>query len=1114
MRPNFRSLNNRAKSVLRGTTLLAGIGAVFVATAPAYAADADAIETVVVTGYRASLTASTDAKRASTNFSDSVFAEDIGKFPDSNIAEALNRIPGVTISREIDGSGINVSIRGLGTNFTKILLNGAQVSVASTGGTDQTNTNREVDLNMFPTELFTQLTVNKSAQADLVEGGAAGTLNMRSARPFDNEGAHFTYTFQGSQNSLADGLGAHGALIASDTWGDFGALVGVSGMHSVVMTTGWEDGNAGWVTPAQTAAQCQSGTLVSSTGAGSPFVPSNAACDAIGGNSMSIPGTVPANVTGHGLPAPGTTVDAALLRALNPALATTTGTVVAGSGANTSTYSVVNNVALSNMLLPRLGRDMYEKGSRDRINAVVSFEWRPSDDLHFYLDAIGGHTHNDLDRTDLDWGVRPGIGGLAMIPIGVTADANNVVTGGTFANAQFFIEARPYKETGDFWSVNPGMSWHPMELLSIDAQANYSRSSFYRDSPTVLVVSCPSAGTAAGVPGCTPPVGGVFATFTNAPGANHPTQTTNIDLNNPANFQWQNGRVNLALENRTTHTAGAHVDGKWGDDDIALKVGGAFDDVYRNIFNRTNDQQWQNAVCGDNPSVFLPGNGNPSCFGLNVPASGGTTAGNAGVVNATTPGTTSVPTYPGFGTGSTVGFAPVTYSGSLIPQSALASYLIPGPTGFITVNYPKFKTASHYSQFVANAPYSTSTATTANSGVVDEKTYGAYAELTGVLHLDTRNLRYNAGLRWIQTLQSISGPVTVVDPRNSGPPALADGGLYPNTFLQPILKHTYSAFLPSVNVVYEVAEDFQVRASVSRTMTRPNPNSMLPGLNFNDVTAQAANLGNPALKPFFSNNIDLGAELYTGGEGYIGATIFRKGLSGFTGNQLTVVPFNSFAALGITFSTLTATQQAALIARGCSPAGVCPDTVTVNVTQGVNQPGLLTVNGIELTMVQPLDFLLERHGLKGFGVTANVTILDQKGSGAAPAIATGISPFSYNLTGYYENNGLMMRMSYVFNDRVYASGSNQQSVCLPNTTTAPTCPAGAFLYGSPYGQADFSSSLKLSRLFGDLPSDPEMTFDVTNVFSAHLRSYDNFTNAVHNFYSQGTTYMFGIRGTF
>src|SRR6202012_5814823 len=113
----------------------------------------------------------------------------------------------------------NVSIRGLGTNFTKVRLNNAQISVASTGPIDQTNNNREVDLNMFPTELFTQLTVSKSPSADQLEGGAAGTVNMRSARPFDKPGFHFTYSLQGSDYSQANSLGEHGTMIVSDTEG-------------------------------------------------------------------------------------------------------------------------------------------------------------------------------------------------------------------------------------------------------------------------------------------------------------------------------------------------------------------------------------------------------------------------------------------------------------------------------------------------------------------------------------------------------------------------------------------------------------------------------------------------------------------------------------------------------------------------------------------------------------------------------------------------------------------------------------------------------------------------------------------------------------------------------
>ena len=79
------------------------------------------LQEVLVTGYRKSLTQSTEAKREAIGFIDQINAEDIGKFPDTNIAESFNRIPGITIVREISGEGLNVAIRGLGTSFTRAI---------------------------------------------------------------------------------------------------------------------------------------------------------------------------------------------------------------------------------------------------------------------------------------------------------------------------------------------------------------------------------------------------------------------------------------------------------------------------------------------------------------------------------------------------------------------------------------------------------------------------------------------------------------------------------------------------------------------------------------------------------------------------------------------------------------------------------------------------------------------------------------------------------------------------------------------------------------------------------------------------------------------------------
>jgi hypothetical protein len=325
--------------------------------APALAQES--LETVTVTGYRASLQSSTNAKRDSISFSDSIFAEDIGKFPDTNIAEAFNRIPGITITRDNDGSGVRVAIRGLDTNHAKITLNGATVMTASTGNTDAGGANREVDLNIFPIELFTKLTVDKTSRADLLEGGAAGNVDMRSARPFDNPGTHLSYSLQMSDFENNGNPGGRGSLIGSWTDGPFGVLLGVSGQWNRIMVTGYEGafnnvttlsldaretyGTQANPNPTQT---CVSSTV---TSPGTSSTGSVNTCNPVNGqNGWSLPvanypgytdkvGVFP---TGVGLPAAyeGKLITSDLLLALNPGLTMT---------------------QIGSAFIPRTGRPMY-----------------------------------------------------------------------------------------------------------------------------------------------------------------------------------------------------------------------------------------------------------------------------------------------------------------------------------------------------------------------------------------------------------------------------------------------------------------------------------------------------------------------------------------------------------------------------------------------------------------------------------------------------------------------------------------------------------------------------------------------------------------------------------
>lgn len=1051
---------------LLGSTVLAGVG-LLLASAPAVAQDTT--EVVTVTGYRASLADSANAKRESVSFTDAVFAEDIGKFPDTNLAESLNRIPGVTIVREVTGEGLQVQVRGLGTNFTKVMLNGSTIAVASTGRTDAQGQNREVDLNMFPSELFTQLTVSKSSTADQAEGGMA-VVNMRTQRPFDNPGTHFAYNLQGTIGSVSGKMGERGSLVFSTTQGQFGVLAGVSAVHSLVRTTGFE--TIGWASARLSAAQCEQAVLVSSTGAGgAAYTPSTASCQSLnrGGQGWQVPSALGA-----------TTVDAAWLAAQNPNMPRTSRTVTTGSGADTSTYTVYSNDALSNALMPRLARPSDQWGSRDRVNGVLSFEYRPTEEMHFYIDSIFGRTVNREQRTDMMFQVR----NSAVVPTNVTVDSDSIVTGGTFKNASMFLEDRPYYEKGDFFSINPGMDWQVTELLNVKVQANASRSHFYRHYPSIGLYTQATE-----------------VAYSNTGGI--PTFKSTLDLQDPHAWGWSGSRAWIQNEKRYTYTDGARLDASYGGDVIAVKFGVAYDEVYRNIKPEDNSRLWQAAVCGGNPSV-------PAAIlapNSDVPCQGGTPTGTQ---TAGTPIASGFPAYPGLGTGASAGQT-MTWGGSLIPQSEVYKYLVPGKQGYAIVDWEKFREASNYFAYDAAAPFAGSSNTSAKAGTIREQTTGIYGEVVGSIHpFGERALKYNVGLRWIQTLQSITGVArTITDPRNA---TLSDGGLYPSVNVFTTVKNMYQAFLPSVNLVYEVNDDFQIRGSISRTMTRANPSDMLPGASFSDPSAALATVGNSAIKPYYSNNIDLGWELYTTPGSYLGMTAFRKSISGFTLTGLTNHVFSDLAPYGIRYADLNATQKGTALSptrfTSCNSDATCA-SVPIQFQQAINAQGLLIVNGMEFTLQQSLDFLTDEYlGVKGFGFTGNLTIVDQKGTGAAPAIAQGVAPYTYNMTAYYENDYVMIRAQYNFNAETYASGSNQNSVCLGGNG----CPGGAYIRGAAYGQFDLSASAKLSSVFGELPTDPTLNLDIINLFKAKQKSFFQWKQAPFTVYEPGIGIMFGIRG--
>lgn len=193
--------------------------------------EVDTLSTITVTGYRASLEKALDIKRGEAGVVDAIVAEDIGKFPDLNLAESLQRIPGVVITRDA-GEGRNISVRGLGPQFTRVRINGME-ALTTVGATDQSggsNRNRSFDFNVFASDLFSQLIVRKTAQADTDEGSLGATVDLRTARPFDYDGFTFAASGQASHNDMAGETDPRMAALIANTWADgrFGALLSVA----------------------------------------------------------------------------------------------------------------------------------------------------------------------------------------------------------------------------------------------------------------------------------------------------------------------------------------------------------------------------------------------------------------------------------------------------------------------------------------------------------------------------------------------------------------------------------------------------------------------------------------------------------------------------------------------------------------------------------------------------------------------------------------------------------------------------------------------------------------------------------------------------------------------
>ncbi len=299
---------------------------------PPAAKSPEAIEKLEVTGYRASLESALNAKREDTGIVDVIKAEDIAKFPDTNLAESLQRVPGVVIDRDA-GEGRTITVRGLGGDFTRVRINGIE-ALATTGGTDSSggaNRGRGFDFNVFAAELFNTITVRKSSSADVDEGSLGATIDLQTSRPFDFPGFTATAALQGRYNDLAQETDPRAAFLVSNRFADGKMGFLVSGAYSKrnlfeegFSTVRWDNGpsSGGWCAPVGVT----------------PANPANSTATTCGPAAQGV----------NRLPA---------------------------SPAATDAYNTARDPANFHPRLPRYGRLTHDQ---ERTGLTASFQWRPA----------------------------------------------------------------------------------------------------------------------------------------------------------------------------------------------------------------------------------------------------------------------------------------------------------------------------------------------------------------------------------------------------------------------------------------------------------------------------------------------------------------------------------------------------------------------------------------------------------------------------------------------------------------------------------------------------------------------------------------------------------------
>lgn len=1059
-----------------------GAGTAVTAVAAQDTQDADQEGEVVVTGFRASLADALSQKRLSDQIVDAITAEDIADFPDANIAESIQRLPGISIDRD-NGEGRSITVRGLGGDFQSVFLNGADALNISGGNQSDAGANRSrgFDFNTFASELFSGVKITKSTMAMNEEGSLGAIIDLTTGRPLSYKTDRLAFSAEGEYRENGKTLNPRLTGLFSKRLGDnFGILGSIAYQDQRQVVDAYR----------RSIGQFE-------------YTYRNSQHN----------GKVPP-VYGFAQP---------------------TGTGVGPTyGSDPAAYALVT----PNTIIPALPSISRQELSYDRLGATLTAQWQPTSRTEVILDGVYSRYRQESNTIGLTTIGLNRNGTNARVQQN-TLRAINTANGLADRRALYpRCDATATLDCGQALyggALVPGTraSFNPNNLDPFDYYnspsspgfiASANQTAFYNE-----LIGRPSTK--------------IRAANVNAAGQADYLVLDDVDWRSSADAQFgqtefMQGTMNLRHD--FTDNFRMEATGGWSRSEFRSvgylvefnaidRDNYVFDErgdermpVFSPGFDVADPNQWSlvkglstiRTFSNDVNNEFRVGRAN-FAWTLNPDLTfrfGGTykTYDFDSLGGRRNQGIEAInPTLVEAGLsitdlGRTVGFG----NGITVSQGTPTSFYAPDLNAFIREFQIDCNCINKWGDYRAQVDGR-------ERNAVSERDMAGFVQLDFQGDLFGRPLRGNAGVRVANTRVDGTGSV--------------GGAANGVTGVVVTARNEYTEVLPATNLTWEVEPGFLIRFAASKTISRPQLSSLTPGTTSFPTglnaagAAPAITIGNPYLSPFRSDNYDLSFERYFGSNGFLGVALFQKDIQSFPQQVAGEFALQDIFPDDIIAQVLTGVTSPTLFDY-IQSGGVFA------VRQFNDAPGG-TIRGVELNAQSNFFFL--PAPFDRFGVTANYTYIDseltyltgtalntqqgQAGSTAENSFATApflnTSPHSFNATIYYEDSKFRARLSGAYRKAYVNRFPLAAGTCSVGTTTnngaACNSPVVAdFGYVEDTFNLDASMSYRLTR-------EVRLSLEARNLTNTpQYRTMYEANPVTQSYGSTGRIFTAGVRATF